>query len=54
MPSIKNHFKEDNISDKNKLKELSKLIIFYKKRNIFDKIIWTWENKKVLENQVSQ
>ena len=34
-----NHFKEDNISDTNKPKELSKLIIFYNKRNIFDKII---------------
>ena len=32
MPSRKNHFKEDNISDKTKLKELSKLIIFYTKK----------------------
>ena len=52
MPLRKNHFKEDNISDKNKLKKLSKLIIFYMKRKIFDKIICTWENKKVLQNQV--
>ena len=32
MQSRKNHFKEDNISDKTKLKELSKLIIFYTKK----------------------
>ena len=54
MPLRKNHFKEDNISDKNKPKELSKLTICYSKRNISDKISLTWENKQVLENQIWQ
>ena len=45
IQSKKNHFKEKNISDENKLQELSKLTKFYVKISISDRISCTGENK---------